>query len=251
MNMPFEEVDSDLREFLKTGLDLKLHLAKYLKTTINDINNLLLKGSEELAALHPKTSELTDPTSFYEEGVGTAHLLDLASWHLGSAEYIADTLKLLKMFSRGNVLDFGGGIGTHALFAAALDQVDHVCFVDINPQNRSFVEQRAKALALDSKISFHRDLNSTGNVRFDFVVCLDVLEHLPDPSSQLLCFLERMNKGSIALLNWYFFKGFSGEYPFHFDDEELIEGFFNTLQKNFLEVFHPLLITARTYKPLI
>ena len=27
-----------------------------------------------------------------------------------------------------------------------------------------------------------------------------------------------MQTGSVALLNWYFFKGHHGQYPFHFDD---------------------------------
>jgi hypothetical protein len=26
-------------------------------------------------------------------------------------------------------------------------------------------------------------------------------------------------------MNWYFFQGFNGEYPFHFDDPQLVERF--------------------------
>ena len=111
-------------------------------------------------------------------------------------------------------------------------------------------EQRAEALGCSKTLSVHRDLLSTGHVRFDTVLCLDVLEHLPDPSAQLLDFHERMNQEGIALLNWYFFKGYRGEYPFHFDGEELVETFFRTLQNSFLEIFHPLLITTRAYRPL-
>ena len=59
-----------------------------------------------------------------------------------------------------------------------------------------------------------------------------------------------MAPGAIALLNWYFFKGHQGEYPFHFDDPALVDGFFRTLQAQFLELFHPLLITARLYRSL-
>ena len=185
--------------------------------------------------------------------MGTGHLLELAAWHLSSADYIADTLRLQGMAVQGQVLDFGGGhprhgtpaghgggarccgggIGTHAL------SVDHVWFVDLNPHNQAFVQQRAQSLGLADKLSVHRDLSSTGDVRFDAVVCLDVLEHLPDPSAQLLEFHQRMAPGAIALLNWYFFKGHQGEYPFHFDDPALVDGFFRTLQAQFLEVFHP------------
>ena len=49
-------------------------------------------------------------------------------------------------------------------------------------------------------------------------------------------------------MNWYFFQGFNGEYPFHFDDPQLVERFFLTLQRHFLEVFHPWLITTRAYR---
>ena len=49
--------------------------------------------------------------------------------------------------------------------------------------------------------------------------------------------LFRCQTDSIAFLNWYFYKGNEGQYPFHFDDKDLVESFFITLQKNFLEIF--------------
>ena len=109
---------------------------------------------------------------------------------------------------------------------------------------------RAIALGLGDLISVHRDLESTGDVMFDTLVCLDVLEHISNPSKQLIAFHERLSHKAIALLNWYFYKGKKGEYPFHFDDPEMIEQFFLTLQKLFLEVFHPYLITTRAYRTL-
>jgi hypothetical protein len=75
-----------------------------------------------------------------------------------------------------------------------------------------------------------------------------VLEHLADPAGQLEIFAARMAPAATALLNWYFFKGFAGEYPFHFDDPALVERFFRTLQSRYLEVFHPYLITTRAYR---
>ena len=240
----------DISEFRESGFDLKSHLARYLEMSIGELESRLPQSSQELAALHPGSLLPEQTTSFYEKEVGKSHLLELASWHLSSSDYIGDTLQLEQMFARGLVLDFGGGIGTHALFAAALEAVEHVWFVDLNPENRLFVKQRAESLGLISKISFSRDLESINEAFFDTFVCLDVLEHLPDPSQQLLAFLKRMRPDSKALLNWYFFKGYKGEYPFHFDDPEIVERFFYTLQKEFLEVFHPLLITTRVYKPL-
>ncbi len=239
-----------VEEFLLNGFDLKNHLGQYLQINQEELNSCLSSGMSNMSSLHPGSFNEENSTVFYEEQVGTTHLFDLAAWHLGSSEYIADTLRLAKMFAHGKVLDFGGGIGTHAIAAASLEKVDHVYFVDLNPHNREFVLDRANKLGLNKLISVHKDISSTGNIEFDTLICLDVLEHLPQPSEQLLAFKKRLSENSFALLNWYFFKGNKGEYPFHFDDKDMIERFFLTLQKNYIEIFHPFLITTRCYKPI-
>ena len=209
----------------------------------------LPSSTDDLAALHPGSFDPERVEQFYEDAVGTGHLLELAAWHLGSADYIADTLRLQQLFAQGQLLDFGGGIGSHALAAAALPQVERVWFVDLNPHNRAFVEARATELGLAAKLGCYRDLADPALPRcFDTIVCLDVLEHLADPSAQLEIFADRLGPAGTALLNWYFFKGFQGEYPFHFDAPELVESFFRTLSGRFLEVFHPFLITTRAYR---
>ena len=146
------------------------------------------------------------------------------------------------------VLDFGGGIGTHALANAMSNKVEHVFFVDINQTNRDFVEFRAKKLGVGNKLTFCKTIEETKISRFDTIICLDVLEHLSDPAFQLDTFHEIMDHNSIGLFNWYFYKGENNEYPFHIDDEQIVEQFFKTLQSKFVEVFHPILITTRSYK---
>ena len=238
-----------LKEFLDNAFNLKSHLMDFLSIKECDLDGFLSNGKMNLANLHPGDS-LSDVSDFYTEIVEDRHIADLAAWHLISKDYIADTLKLQQRFSRALVLDFGGGIGTHALANAMSSQVEHVFFVDINQTNRNFVEYRAKELGVEKKLTFCKTIKDTQISKFDTIVCLDVLEHLGDPASQIEIFGKIMDCNSIALFNWYFYKGEKNEYPFHIDDSKIVEKFFNTLQSNFLEVFHPILITTRAYKKI-
>lgn len=241
-----------IARFLADGFDLRGQLASYLRISPVELEQRLPRSTADLAALHPGAFDPDRAGQFYEDTVGTGHLLELAAWHLGSADYIADTLRLQQQFAGGHVLDFGGGIGSHALAAAGLDAVEAVWYVDLNPHNRAFVAARAAQLGLAGRLHCCRDLDDPAlPQRFDTVVCLDVLEHLTDPAAQLEQFATRMGSGAVALLNWYFFKGHNGEYPFHFDEPVLVERFFRTLQSRFLEVFHPWLITTRAYRLLV
>ena len=103
-------------------------------------------------------------------------------------------------------------------------------------------------MGFEKKISFHKSVEDTKVKYFDSIVCLDVLEHLEDPANQLDKFHEIMTEDSVSIFNWYFYKGDNNEYPFHIDDANLINKFFETLQNKFLEIFHPMLITTRVYR---
>ena len=238
-----------LEEFLDNAFNLKSHLMEFLSIKESDLDGFLANAKMNLADLHPGDA-LTDVSDFYTEIVGNRHIADLAAWHITSRNYIADTLKLQQRFSRDLVLDFGGGIGTHALANAMSSKVEHVFFVDINDTNRNFVEYRAKKLGVEKKLTFCKTIKDAHISKFDTIVCLDVLEHLADPGYQIEIFSEIMDSKSIALFNWYFYKGEENEYPFHIDDVQVVEKFFNTLQSMFLEVFHPILITTRAYKKI-
>ncbi len=236
-----------LKEFIDNSFDLKSHLMEFLSIEKGDLDGFLETAKMDLANLHLEGS-LVEAEDFYKEIVGDKHLADLAAWHISSKDYIADTLKLQQRFSRNLVLDFGGGIGTHALANAMSNKVEHVFFVDINQTNRDFVEYRAKKLGVGNKITFCKTIEETKKSKFDTIICLDVLEHLSDPAFQLNTFHEIMDPNSIGLFNWYFYKGENNEYPFHIDDKQIVEKFFKTLQSKFVEVFHPILITTRSYK---
>lgn len=239
--------DFIIKEFVDDAFDLKSHLMEFLSMEEDNLDVFLENAKMDLANLHPGRN-ISEAEDFYQEIVGDKHLADLAAWHISSKDYIADTLKLQQRFSRNLVLDFGGGIGTHALANAMSKRVEHVFFVDINQTNRDFVEYRAQKLGVSNKLTFCKTIQETKISRFDTIVCLDVLEHLADPAFQIDTFHKIMGPNSIGLFNWYFYKGKNNEYPFHVDDEEIVEQFFKTLQSKFIEVFHPILITTRSYK---
>ena len=114
-----------LKEFLDNAFNLKSHLMEYLSIGECDLDGFLANAKMNLANSHPGDA-LNDVSDFYTEIVGDRHVADLAAWHISSRDYIADTLKLQQIFSRDLVLDFGGGIGTHALANAMSSKVEHV-----------------------------------------------------------------------------------------------------------------------------
>ena len=103
-----------LEEFLDNAFNLKLHLMEFFSMKENDLDGFLANAKINLASLHPGDA-LSNVSDFYTDIVGDRHVADLAAWHITSKNYICDTLKLQQRFSRDLVLDFGGGIGTHAL----------------------------------------------------------------------------------------------------------------------------------------
>lgn len=235
-----------LTGYWQDGFHLKQHLQDFLQIDAPTLEARLQEGQTALAQLGRHDFTWETATEFYRDQVGVAHLFDLGAWHLTSQDYIGDTLRLVATFAQGRVLDFGGGIGTHAIAAALCPQVEEVIYCDINPINRDFVENRAAQLGLGSKLKCCLELPL--DRQFDTIICFDVLEHLPDPKEQLLEFQRLLCPKGKIILNWYFFKGLQQEFPFHLDDPQLIANFFRELRQNFQEVFHPYFITARCYQ---
>jgi len=234
-----------LADYQQNAFSLKQHLQTFLNLDADTLEARLAEGTQALAALghHFEWHQVND---FYRDQVGTSYLFDLGAWHLSSQEHIGGTLCLLHDNGYGRVLDFGGGIGTHAIAAALCPQVTEVVYCDINPVNRAFVTFRAQALGLSHKLKCYETVPT--DAPFDTIICFDVLEHLAEPTQQLLDFHTWLNESGKLIANWYFFKGFQQEYPFHLDDPAIVTDFFQTLQSHFLEVFHPYLVTARCYQ---
>lgn len=237
-------IPAHLNGYWQDAFNLKQHLQEFLNINERQLEIKLATALADLAELGRRDFNWEEASKFYQD-VGEAYLFELAAWHLTSTDYIGDTLRLVADRARGRVLDFGGGIGTHAIAAALCPEVSQVVYCDLNPINDHFLQYRIRQLGLESKISCQMELDSPGT--FDTINCFDVIEHLPDPSERLLQFHKWLSPSGKMVTNWYFSKGLNQEFPFHLDEPELIDRFFQTLQANFLEVFHPYFITARCY----
>jgi len=243
--MVMRSPDQVLADYQQSAFSLRQHLQAFLNLDADTLEAKLIEGTQALAELghHFEWNQVND---FYRDQVGTSYLFDLGAWHLTSQDHISGTLRLLNDHGHGRVLDFGGGIGTHAIAASLCPRVTEVVYCDINPVNREFVAFRAKALGLSHKLKCYEKVPADAS--FDTITCFDVLEHLAAPTQQLLHFHEWLGESGKLIVNWYFFKGFQQEYPFHLDDPAIVTDFFQTLQSHFLEVFHPYFVTARCYQ---
>lgn len=235
-----------LSGYSENSFNLKQHLQEFLHLDSETLDKKLAAGNEEMAELGHKDFDWEAATAFYRDRVGEVYLFELGAWHLECHQNIENTLHLIADYAQGRVLDFGGGIGTHTICAALCPQVEQVIYCDINPINRDFVDYRIKQMGLNEKVTLCFDLPSEES--FDTIISFDVLEHLPDPCEQLLKFHQALTPEGKTILNWYFFKGFNQEYPFHLDEPETVETFFKTIQSKFLEIFHPYYTTARCYR---
>ena len=235
-----------LSSYWTDSFNLKQHLQRFLHLDAETLDLKLEAGGQQMAKLGRKDFDWEEAAAFYRDKVGEVYLFDLGAWHLASYDYIEYTLLLIVDHAQGRVLDFGGGIGTHTIATALCPQVDQVFYCDINPINRDFVHYRTEQLGLNNKITFCQEIPPQET--FDIIICFDVLEHLPDPSQQLLQFHQVMEPEGKVILNWCFFKGVNQEHPFHIDDPQVVDTFFKTIQSNFLEVFHPYNMTARCYR---
>ena len=233
-----------LQRFQRDHFDLHRHLRSHLGVGPEELEERLRQAQQALRDLGEVAFDWDDPEAFYSQTVREEYLYELSAWHEQSADYIGDTIALERDWARGEVLDFGGGIGTHAIAAALLPQVRAVEFVDLNPLHRAFVAHRVAALALTNVEVGEAPARSA----YDTILCFDVLEHLADPVAQLRRFFELLRPGGVLICNWYFSKGANGEYPFHLDDPAVVRSFFLHLQLNFIEEFHPHLITTRCYR---
>ena len=155
----------------------------FTKQTHDAVRERMKKGSvplkEEWEAWE-KQGPMTDERgkAFYKQT--TNYMYELGEWHLfvdNKRESDVQLVKDVVALKPKNVLDFGGGVGLNSLMLtrAGLD----VTLADLESTSLKFAQFRAQRH--DQKLKFWQtDIEAMPpDARYDVILALDVLEHLP------------------------------------------------------------------------
>jgi len=149
--------------------NLKQHIQDFLNSNLETIEQKLALGQQSLKEIGHRDFAWQKASEFYRDRVGQAYLFDLGSWCMSNQDYIKGTLTLISDRAADRVLDFGGGVGTHAIAAALCPQVEQVVYCDLNAIHCNFVQSRAAKLGLSDKISCCREVSPTEV--FEVIIC--------------------------------------------------------------------------------
>lgn len=167
--------------------------AEFNGDPLNSVDRRMRVADQELAALwymnKPKTIE--DLFKWYErEDVGRLSLYSQARMSLGTADTIENALNNVRDL---NVLDFGSGAGTNALYL--MERGCNVWCIEINEKLKEFTRMRAERLGLSDKLHWINDGDPQPGRDFDLVIAMNIFQHLPYPQQALKSVAQCLKPG--------------------------------------------------------
>lgn len=109
------------------------------------------------------------------------------------------------------VYDFGGGIGTDALYLASRGY--EVTLVDVDGPSFRFAQHRFRRRGLQARFEVsHSTLPAPSNT-YDIILCFDVFEHLPEPLEAVRRLVAALRPGGLIAQTGTFED--SGAHPCH------------------------------------
>lgn len=155
-------------------------------------------------------------TEFYRRT--PSYVYELGQWHLflpAKRESNRALFEHLLARKPKNVLDFGGGVGLHAipLARAGLD----VTLADLDSVTLRFAEFRARRHGVPLKL-WRTDVEAAApDARYDVILAMDVLEHLPKPllAETVDRLLALRHEGTVVIMSAPF--GRTATHPMHVD----------------------------------
>lgn len=176
--------------------------------------------AEEWNAVNPQSDEEIE--LFYQSN--KSYIFDLIGWHLWGPKKAQDKEFMKRIKKPGTVLDYGCGAGFLALNLARKGH--KVTLMDFD--NPPFKFAKFVAEKLNIKCDFVTLEELEKNIthfekQFDYILCLDVLEHVPFPLKVCANINKLSSKNGKVLMNAPF--GKTEDHPMHLElSEEALEG---------------------------
>lgn len=181
-------------------------IASYTGEQVDVVLERMTVGTESFKRLweasHVTISDPKSVEAFYRDQLVEAY--ELANWHCGRTNGVPPlNYARAAVFARWkglrDVLDFGCGIGTGSICLASVGCEVHSA--DIAIELLTFAEYRFRKRGVRARVI---DLGSgeCPNKRYyDMVVCLDVLEHIPNQLAKLRELSSYLREGGYLLVN--------------------------------------------------
>ena len=175
-------------------------LSHLMNVPVDTIRNIKM-CSPDTIRIHDSEEEVADMVELYRD----LRHLDLVGYYrtlmMTSVERRHPNLIELLRESTGECtcLDFGSGVGTHAI--ALMQKGNNVSLLDVPGPLLEFALQRIINRGLHSNLNVSYSHNSElPDNEFDIVICADVIEHVPEPLAELERIQKCMKPGAILHL---------------------------------------------------
>jgi len=158
-------------------------------------------------------------TAFYKQTPN--YIYDLGRWHLWEPGKRASDIRMVEVMQAipvKSILDFGGGVGFNALMLA--EAGFEVTLADLKSASLEFARLRAKRHGIKLEI-WQTDIEPMPRrAKYDVILALDVLEHLPrDVLEETVAKLVRLKHARTEVVLSAPF-GRTASHPMHLDATE-------------------------------
>lgn len=169
-------------------------VSEYYELSRKETMRLMKSGRQLNAdlwrAFHPKSDQ--EKNEFYE--FTPFYIFELLCWHMQRDQ--RNFRNAIVEAAHGEVLDFGGGSGD---LTAKLAEVGlSVTYADVHGKTFDFAKWLFKKRKLSVKmVNLSKD--RLGG-KYDTIICIDVIEHVPDPKETLYMIVSLLNRGGSLII---------------------------------------------------